>query len=362
MYIGFDFFLLFICSILFVQSIQRSYHFQQRIFRRDIDVDFIPISLSSTTTTTTKVLLFFQNEPVPLAPSVVDDLTILASTIYIISIMIVILVFLAWITHYNAPCSSMITSILSTITGLPEPIIRSVALCGACCVWCETTWLFRRIHQFNIWISSRINHLLSVSCKVTYDTICPCCRPPDTPSNRSIIGRLQFYLLLVYFHLWKVHCQLVLLLWLVSLIHLNRHHQQRQRWQVIIQLSFCIWFYHWYSVWLAAEPLPLSQPFNSISVNVDSDRLQTNESLEFKDQSRFVTDRKEKSKKSGKRPRKKNQPKQRSAMTDQSSQSEIQIGDEEEDQDNTAFDWKEKIFLRIVLTCCCGKINQELKT
>ncbi|CAF1543943.1 unnamed protein product, partial [Adineta steineri] len=44
-----------------------------------------------------------------------------------------------------------------------------------------------RIHQFNIWISNRIKQFLSVTCKVLYDTVCPCCQPPDTPSNRSII-------------------------------------------------------------------------------------------------------------------------------------------------------------------------------
>jgi hypothetical protein len=137
----------------------------------------------------TEPLLFFQNEPVPLASSVVDDLTTLASAIYIISLIILLLLLLAWITHYNAPCSSIITSILSTITGLPEPIIHSVALCGLCCIWCEKTWLFRRIHQFNIWISKKIKQFVSVTCKVLYDTMCPCCRPPDTPSNRSIIGK-----------------------------------------------------------------------------------------------------------------------------------------------------------------------------
>ncbi|CAF0747990.1 unnamed protein product [Adineta steineri] len=66
----------------------------------------------------------------------------------------------------------------------------NIALCGSCCVWCEKTWLFRRIHQFNIWISNKIKQFLSVTCKVLYDTVCPCCQPPDTPSNRSIIGSL----------------------------------------------------------------------------------------------------------------------------------------------------------------------------
>ncbi|CAF1341180.1 unnamed protein product [Adineta ricciae] len=133
---------------------------------------------------------FFQNEPIPLPSSLVDDLTTLASAVYIISFIIVIFLLLAWITHYNAPCSSLITSALSKITGLPESIVHSVALCGACCVLCEKTWLFRRIHQFNIWMSNKITQFLSGTCKVLYDTICPCCRPPDTPSNRSIIGSL----------------------------------------------------------------------------------------------------------------------------------------------------------------------------
>ena len=151
--------------------------------------------------TTSQQILFFQNEPIPLASSIVDDLTTLASAIYIITLILIVFILLAWITHYNAPCSSMITSILSTITGLPEPIIHSVALCGSCCMWCETTWLFRRIHQFNKWISNKIKRFFSVTCKVLYDTICPCCQPPDTPSNRSIIGRCQIHPRLILFYL-----------------------------------------------------------------------------------------------------------------------------------------------------------------
>ena len=134
---------------------------------------------------------FFRNEPVPLASSVVDDLTALASVVYALSVVILVFIFLAWITHYHAPCSSVITSVLSTITGLPEPIIRSVALCGSCCVWCESTWLFRRIHQFNVCVSTRVGRFTSVTCKLIFDTICPCCQPPDTPSQRSIIGTLD---------------------------------------------------------------------------------------------------------------------------------------------------------------------------
>lgn len=131
---------------------------------------------------------FFENEPIPLASSIVDDLTALGSTIYILSLILIVFILLAWITHYNAPCSSIITSIISTITGLPEPIIHSVALCGSCCVWCEHTWLFRRIHQFNLFLSKEITEFISETCKVFYDTICPCCRPVDTPSNRSLVG------------------------------------------------------------------------------------------------------------------------------------------------------------------------------
>ena len=132
---------------------------------------------------------FFENEPVPLASSVVDDLTTLGSTIYLTSLILIVFVLLAWITHYHAPCSSLITSIFSTITGLPVPLIHSLALCGSCCLWCERTWLFRRIHQFNLFLSNKISAFLSGTCKLFYDTLCPCCRPPDTPSNRSIIGK-----------------------------------------------------------------------------------------------------------------------------------------------------------------------------
>lgn len=183
---------MFVCFVFIwiFSSILALHDRHSPIFRRFIHDDLSTENrtfLSSTTTT--ELVQFFQNEPIPLASSVVDDLTTLASAIYIISLFIIIFIFLAWITHYNAPCSSMITSILSTITGLPEPIIHSVALCGSCCVWCETTWLFRRIHQFNQWMSNKIKRFFSVTCKVLYDTICPCCRPPDTPSNRSIIGR-----------------------------------------------------------------------------------------------------------------------------------------------------------------------------
>ncbi|CAF1330671.1 unnamed protein product [Adineta steineri] len=181
MYAGFGLFLFIICFIL-LTHINQSFHHHSH---DDIFLDRILIS-----STNVEPILFFQNEPIPIASSVVDDLTTLASAIYIISFIIIIFILLAWITHYNAPCSSLITSILSTITGLPEPIIHSVALCGSCCVWCEKTWLFRRIHQFNIWISNKIKQFLSVTCKVLYDTVCPCCQPPDTPSNRSIIGSL----------------------------------------------------------------------------------------------------------------------------------------------------------------------------
>ena len=193
MYVGFGLFLFVSCIILFVQTNRHLHIRYHRLFRRHLVhypldgrlTDSLPIPSRHIQPT-----LFFQNEPVPLSPSVVDDLTILASAVYIISLVIVIFILLAWITHYHAPFSSVITSVLSTVTGLPEPIIRSVALCGTCCIWCETTWLFRRIHQFNIWASNKINRFISVTCKVMYDTVCPCCRPPDTPSNRSIIGKL----------------------------------------------------------------------------------------------------------------------------------------------------------------------------
>ncbi|UJR38309.1 hypothetical protein I4U23_030979 [Adineta vaga] len=167
--------------------IQNCLH-QLHIFRKARGITSSDDSIQNSAET--DKISFFQNEPIPLSSSLVDDLTTLASTVYIISFIIVIFILLAWITHYNAPCSSLITSILSTITGLPEPIIHSVALCGSCCVWCEKTWLFRRIHQFNIWMSNKIKQFLSGTCKVLYDTICPCCRPPDTPSNRSLIGSL----------------------------------------------------------------------------------------------------------------------------------------------------------------------------
>ena len=136
-----------------------------------------------------ETLHFFENEPVPLSASVVDDLTTLASAVYIVTLLIVVFILLAWVTHYNAPCSSMVTSLVSTVTGLPEPIIHSVAFCGSCCLWCEGTWLFRRVHHFNLWTSSRMIRLISGTCKMFFDTICPCCQPPDTPSNRSIIGK-----------------------------------------------------------------------------------------------------------------------------------------------------------------------------
>ncbi|CAF4256911.1 unnamed protein product [Rotaria socialis] len=191
---GFNIFLLFICIFLRIRTNQGFHHdHRSQNFRkyRHIPIhDATHLNASLASSTIIEPIQFFQNEPVPLAASVVDDLTTLASAIYIICLIVLILIILAWITHYNAPCSSVITSILSTITGLPEPIIHSVALCGSCCLWCERTWLFRRIHQFNIWISSKIQQFISGTCKVLYDTICPCCRPPDTPSNRSIIGSL----------------------------------------------------------------------------------------------------------------------------------------------------------------------------
>ncbi|CAF0719100.1 unnamed protein product [Adineta ricciae] len=188
MYSDFSVFLFVIFIFLPRQSIQENSD-QVHLFRKirsisSFDIDQADNSTSDGSTN------FFQNEPIPLPSSLVDDLTTLASAVYIISFIIVIFLLLAWITHYNAPCSSLITSALSKITGLPESIVHSVALCGACCVLCEKTWLFRRIHQFNIWMSNKITQFLSGTCKVLYDTICPCCRPPDTPSNRSIIGSL----------------------------------------------------------------------------------------------------------------------------------------------------------------------------
>ncbi len=192
MHAGFGLFLFVICIFIPIQTNQGFHRHYSQNSRKHRDISSYDDSLfdsSSVLLSKTEPLLFFQNEPVPLASSVVDDLTTLASAIYIISLIILLLLLLAWITHYNAPCSSIITSILSTITGLPEPIIHSVALCGLCCIWCEKTWLFRRIHQFNIWISKKIKQFVSVTCKVLYDTMCPCCRPPDTPSNRSIIGK-----------------------------------------------------------------------------------------------------------------------------------------------------------------------------
>jgi hypothetical protein len=191
---------------LSIQSNQSLHRRHARIFRRHPENPLHNVNLldsSSILTTQTEPILFFQNEPVPLASSVVDDLTTLASAVYIISLIIIVFVLLAWITHYNAPCSSIITSLLSTITGVPEPIIHSVALCGSCCMWCETTWLFRRIHQFNIWISNKIKQFVSVTCKVLYDSICPCCRPPDTPTNRSIIGKIQICMTLKLFHTYS---------------------------------------------------------------------------------------------------------------------------------------------------------------
>ena len=202
MYAGFGLFLFLICIFLAIQTNQSFRRHRSKILRkhRDIPLDDDGLFDSSTITESN---LFFQNEPVPLASSVVDDLTTLASAVYIISLIIIIFIVLAWITHYNAPCSSIITSILSTITGLPESIIHSVALCGSCCIWCEKTWLFRRIHQFNIWITSKIKQFVSTTCKILYDTICPCCQPPDTPSNRSLIGIFFSYITLDLFHLYS---------------------------------------------------------------------------------------------------------------------------------------------------------------
>lgn len=188
-----EFFLFTILSSLpFIQNNQNFYRYQPQSIRKHRHIslhDDKPVNSSLESSNRIEPFLLFQNEPLPLASSVVDDLTTLASTIYVISLIIIIFILLAWVTHYNAPCSSIITTILSTITGLPESIIHSVALCGSCCVWCEKTWLFRRIHQFNIWLSYQIKQFISGTCKVLYDTICPCCRPPDTPSNRSLIGK-----------------------------------------------------------------------------------------------------------------------------------------------------------------------------
>ncbi|CAF1455952.1 unnamed protein product [Rotaria sp. Silwood1] len=162
---GFNLILFVICIFLLIRTNQGfHHHHRSQIFRKYRHISLHNDShLNSSLESSTKIEsnLFFQNESVPLASSVVDDLTTLASAVYIISLIIIIFVLLAWTTHYNAPCSSIIASILSTITGLPESIIHSVALCGSCC-----------------------------TCKVLYDTICPCCRPPDTPSNRSLIGSL----------------------------------------------------------------------------------------------------------------------------------------------------------------------------
>ncbi|CAF3766322.1 unnamed protein product [Rotaria sordida] len=190
---GFNLILFVICIFLLIRTNQGFHYHRSQISRKYRHISLYNDShINSSLESSTKIEsnLFFQNEPIPLASSIVDDLTTLASAVYIISLIIIIFVLLAWITHYNAPCSSIIASILSTITGLPEPIIHSVALCGSCCMWCERTWLFRRIHQFNMWISLKIQQFISGTCKVLYDTICPCCRPPDTPSNRSIIGSL----------------------------------------------------------------------------------------------------------------------------------------------------------------------------
>ena len=191
---------LFLCLVLVRLSVRTNQDALEAYFLTitgDYDVRTDDESLAHdplTTSTPIEPSRFFRNEPVPLASSVVDDLTALASVVYALSVVILLFIFLAWITHYHAPCSSVITSVLSTITGLPEPIIRSVALCGSCCIWCEGTWLFRRIHQFNVCVSTRVRRFTSVTCKLMYDTICPCCQPPDTPSQRSIIGTLDYFL------------------------------------------------------------------------------------------------------------------------------------------------------------------------
>jgi hypothetical protein len=206
MHAGFGPFLFVICIFLPLQTNQsfpRYHSGNSRTHRAISSHDDSLLDPSIVSSTVSEPNLFFQNEPIPLASSVVDDLTTLASAVYLIFLITVIFILLVWITHYNAPCSSFITSILSAITGLPEPIIHSVALCGSCCIWCESTWLFRRIHQFNVWISVKIKQFVSGSCKVLYDTICPCCRPPDTPSNRSLIGKLQTYIVLKLFHFYS---------------------------------------------------------------------------------------------------------------------------------------------------------------
>lgn len=190
MHVGFVYILFVICIFLPIQTNQSLHRHHPRIFRRQGESALSNDTLFDLSSTRPEPIVFFQNEPIPLASSIVDDLTTLASAVYIIFLIIIVFVLLAWITHYHAPCSSIITSLLSTITGLPEPIIHSVALCGSCCVWCETTWLFRRIHQFNVWLSNKIKRFVTVTCKVLYDTVCPCCQPPDTPSNRSIIGKI----------------------------------------------------------------------------------------------------------------------------------------------------------------------------
>lgn len=203
MHIGFVLILFVIYVFLLIQTDQTSrYHHQhflisRKHLKRTIDDDddaFITLPTPGLNPN-----IFFQNEPTPLDTSVVDDLTTLASATYIISVILIVFLLLVWITHYHAPCSSIITSLLSAVTGLPESVIHSVALCGSCCVWCETTWVFRRIHQFNIWLSNKIKQLFTRTCKILFDTICPCCQPPDTPTSRSIIGEIFINIMLEFF-------------------------------------------------------------------------------------------------------------------------------------------------------------------
>lgn len=203
MFTGFNISSFIICTCLLIQ-INHGFHHHFHNIRKYRHIYANTDNNLNGSSAITESTRFFQNEPVPLAASVVDDLTTLASAVYIISLIVIIFIILAWITHYNAPCSSLITSVLSTITGLPEPIIHSVALCGSCCMWCERTWLFRRIHQFNVWISSKIQQFVSGSCKILYDTICPCCRPPDTPSNRSLIGIVKKCISLILLNIYSV--------------------------------------------------------------------------------------------------------------------------------------------------------------
>ncbi|CAF0870986.1 unnamed protein product [Didymodactylos carnosus] len=100
--------------------------------------------------------IFFDPEPVPISPQIVDDLTTLAAFFYSIILFGIVFTCLTCCTHFDAPCSSFFLTIVQTFTGLPEPVLRSVLLVGSCFKYLEKTATFQKVHQFNKWITHSI--------------------------------------------------------------------------------------------------------------------------------------------------------------------------------------------------------------